>query len=130
MSLCCKFCVKIVASTNAIANAKNCICICTCNSFDTEFATYESDQINLWGFEHDYGFHSIDKGFADTYIIAYGDIYNGLQAGAPEGACHDNVWKYFTKKLKSILKYISFLPSMNSMWWKDKRIFNILRLFH
>ena len=34
---------------------------------------------------------------------------HGLQAGAPEGACHDNVWKCFIKKLKSILNYISFL---------------------
>ena len=35
------------------------------------------------------------------------------------------IWKMFhKKKLKSILKYISFLPSMNLMWWKDKRIFN------
>ena len=24
-------------------------------------------------------------------------IIYGLQAGAPEGACHDNVWKYCTK---------------------------------
>ena len=56
-------------------------------------------------------------------------FWDGLQAGAPEGACHDNVWKCFTKKLKSILKYISFFTSVNLMWYKDKRICNILRLF-
>ena len=36
----------------------------------------------------------------------------------------------FHKKLRSILKYISFFTSVNLMWWRDKRIFEILRLFH
>ena len=61
---------------------------------------------------------------------SYPSINPWAACRCPEEACHDNVWKCFTKKLKSILKYISFLPSMNLMWWKDKRIFNILRLFH
>ena len=49
----------------------------------------------------------------------------GLQAGAPEGASQYWFEHFSHKKLKSILKNISFLTLINALWWKDKRISDV-----
>ena len=69
--------------------------------------------------------HRVRFEFNVTLNNRWTTLYNGLQAGAPEGASQYWFENFSHKKLKSILKYISFLTLINALWWKDKRISDV-----
>ena len=63
---------------------------------------------------------------SEYFSSVCGYFINGLQAGAPEGACHDNVKKCFTKNWEV---FWNVFPFLHRWIWCDEEIKEHLKFY-
>ena len=73
-----------------------------------------------------YGYRFSTHLYISKEIAQWSSYNNGLQAGAPEGACHDNVKKCFTKNWEV---FWNIFPFLHRWIWCDEVIKEYLKFY-